>query len=362
VIDVNVKDGAAKVAVDTLVHVEVTSGRLSEVTLKAKGDAIAGDLTDAGWVAKERLEPDTKYVITAVAANADGVKKTLSQTFRTVKLSLDEQTYPSVAPLQGEKVGVGMPVIVYFDLPVKDRAEFERHMTVTSKPAVEGSWHWFSGREVHFRPQEYWPAGAKVNVDLDLNSVPAGNGIYGQQNQDIDFTVGRQVVNKVNLATKKMTHTVDGKKIRTLPISAGDASHQSRNGVKVIMEKFSSIDMDAATTGVDSSDPGYYNMKDVRWAMRVTNSGEFLHAAPWNTGFFGRQNRSHGCTGLSTSDAHWLYERSRRGDIVKFVGGSRSLEDQNGWTDWNIDWSDWVKGSALDPKIVDRSEQSDFSV
>jgi hypothetical protein len=113
------------------------------------------------------------------------------------------------------------------------------------------------------------------------------------------------------------------------------------------MEKFSSVDMDAATTGVDSEDPGYYNISDVRWAMRLTNSGEFIHAAPWSVGSQGRDNVSHGCTGMSTADAKWLYDRSRRGDVVEYVDSPRPLEDRNGWTDWNVPWATWTAGSAL---------------
>ncbi len=95
------------------------------------------------------------------------------------------------------------------------------------------------------------------------------------------------------------------------------------------------------------SDPDYYDISDVRWAMRVTNSGEFLHAAPWSVGSQGRENVSHGCVGMSTADAQWIYDQSRRGDVVKFVNSGRSLEQNNGWTDWNTRWSDWVQGSAL---------------
>ena len=129
-------------------------------------------------------------------------------------------------------------------------------------------------------------------------------------------------------------------------MSTGDSGHKSREGTKIIMEKFSSVDMDAATTGVDSEDPGYYNIKDVRWAMRVTNSGEFLHAAPWSVGSQGRANVSHGCTGISTANAAWLYRQSRRGDVVKFVHSPRP-SSRNGWTDWNLSWDKWQRGSAL---------------
>lgn len=140
---------------------------------------------------------------------------------------------------------------------------------------------------------------------------------------------------------------VDGKDLRTIPVSTGKPGHETRGGTRIIMEKFSSVDMDAATTGVDSTDPDYYDISDVCWAMRVTNSGVFLHAAPWSVGSQGRENVSHGCVGMSTAEAKWVYDRSRRGDVVEFVGSSRSLEPNNGWTDWNVDWDDWEAGSAV---------------
>ena len=91
-----------------------------------------------------------------------------------------------------------MPVIVTFDLPVTDRALFEKHMQVTSTPAQRGSWYWMSDQEAHYRPAAYWQAGTDVSVDLDLNSLPAGNGIYGQESRSIDFQVGDAHVYKVN--------------------------------------------------------------------------------------------------------------------------------------------------------------------
>lgn len=345
----SVQDGATGVAVDQQVYVDGFDGSLTNVSLASEDGSltVAGAQHGVRWTADGYLEPGTTYVLKAAGLGDDGATVTSSTTFTTKDLTLDEQTYPSVAPLQGEKVGVGMPVIVTFDIPVKDRAAFEKRMQVSAQPATEGGWYWLSDSVAHWRPKHFWKAGTKVSVDLALNSVPAGNGIYGQQDQHVDFTVGRKVVTVVNTKTHTMKVHINGRTARTIPVSSGDADHRSRNGVKVIMEKHSSIDMDAATTGVDSDDPGYYNMKGVRWAMRVTNSGEFLHAAPWTAAYQGNANVSHGCVGMSTADAAWIYRQSRRGDVVKYVGSPRKLEPGNGWTDWNRSWAQWLDGSAL---------------
>jgi lipoprotein-anchoring transpeptidase ErfK/SrfK len=344
----NVAQRAADVTVDTIVSVRATHGSISSGRLAtADGTAITGRVAGDAWIASERLEPGTAYRLSVTGQGEDGKTRHITRQFTTQALTLAQQTYPSVAPLQGETVGVGMPVIVRFDVPVKNRALFERNMKVQSTPAVEGSWDWFSDSQVDFRPRTYWPANARVKIRLRLNGLPAGGGIYGQQDQVIDFKVGRKAVSVVNVAKHKLTFEVDDKVVKTIPVTTGDSAHATREGTKVIMEKFSKVNMDAATTGVDSEDPGYYNIKGVRWAMRVTNSGEFLHAAPWSAASQGNANVSHGCTGMSTANADWLYHQSRRGDVVKYVHSPRKLEAHNGWTDWNVPWSQWLKGSAL---------------
>lgn len=345
----NVADQAADIGVDTLVTVEASDGTVTSAELSTGDDegTIDGKVADGVWTAEERLEPATEYTLTAEGENADGTAKTMTSSFATQALTLEQQTYPAVAPLAGETVGVGMPVIVTFDIPVQDKALFEENMHVTTSKDVEGSWSWLSDREVHYRPKEYWPANTDVTVDVDVNGLPAGDGIFGQQDQEIDFTVGRAAISTVDVDSYTLTYTRDGETIRTMPVTSGDATHQTRQGTKVVMEKFESVDMDAASTGVDADAPDYYNIEGVKWAMRLTNSGEFVHAAPWSVGSQGSANVSHGCTGMSTENAGWLYQNSMRGDVITYVDSPRGLEDRNGWTDWNVDWDTWKQGSAL---------------
>jgi lipoprotein-anchoring transpeptidase ErfK/SrfK len=339
-------DGAA-VPIDAPVTVTTTGGALEAVRVASAAGAVQGAVEDGTWTSSSLLEPGTDYSITATATRSDGRRVERTRSFHTVDLTLDEQTFAAVAPLDGETVGVGMPVVVTFDLPVTDRALFEKHMRVTSTPAQRGSWYWLSDREVHYRPARYWKAGSEVSVDLDINSLPAGNGIYGQESRSIDFRVGDSVVSRVDVSTHTMRTFVNGELARTMPISAGKAGWETRSGTKVIIEKFRRKRMNAATIGVDESDPEYYDLSNVQYALRVTYSGEFLHAAPWSSGSQGSANVSHGCVGMSLADAQWLYERTSRGDVVEVTGSERQMTLENGFGDWNLSAAEWKQGSAL---------------
>lgn len=78
----------------------------------------------------------------------------------------------------------------------------------------------------------------------------------------------------------------------------------------------------------------------VPWSVRVTNSGEYVHAASWNTGNIGIRNTSHGCTNLDVDDAHWLCRFSLLGDVVEYPNGSGpTMPSWDGWAWWNLSWS-----------------------
>jgi lipoprotein-anchoring transpeptidase ErfK/SrfK len=349
---VKVKTNVSKsqdVPVDTAVEVTAANGSLRKVEVTSSEGKVAGKVNAAGtgWTATGRLEPGLDYKVRTVAEDQAGEKVTRTTRFHTQDLTLDEQTYPSVAPLQGETVGVGMPVIASFDLPVDDKAAFEKHMVVESTPKQVGAWHWISDTEAHWRPKKYWQAGTEVSVDIDVNSVDAGNGIYGQESRKVDFTVGDANIYKVNAQTHQMKVFQNGNLLRTIPITTGKPGFTTRSGVKVIIEKFESKRMNSETVGINRNSPEAYDIDDVKWAMRVTYSGEFVHAAPWSVGDQGYANVSHGCTGMSTENAGWLYSISKRGDVVEYTGTDRPMTLTNGYGDWNTSFADYREGSAL---------------
>jgi lipoprotein-anchoring transpeptidase ErfK/SrfK len=337
------------VKVDTVLSLQAKDGTFKGVTVRSPKKAVAGSLSaDKGtWTAKDRLEPGTRYRVTSVVVDDDGRTVTKRSAFRTQDLSLDQQTYPSFAPTSGSTVGVGMPVIVRFDVPVHNKAAIQKHLQVTNSSGQKGAWHWISDSEVHWRPVHYWKPGTDVKVTADINSVSAGKGIYGQLSRTSTFHVGQSVISKVNMQTHRMRVFVNGKLARNIPITTGQPGFTTRSGIKVIVEKFRHKRMDSETIGISHDDPNGYDLDDVEYAMRVTYSGEFVHAAPWSVGSQGYANVSHGCTGMSTSNAGWLYGISKPGDVVDYTGTNRQMEFTNGYGDWNEPFSQYKQGSAL---------------
>jgi lipoprotein-anchoring transpeptidase ErfK/SrfK len=341
----------APVKIDTVVRLSAQDGTFERVAVRSGkgGKKLAGELSadKTRWTATQRLEPGTRYRVEAVAVDGEGLEATERSAFRTESLTLDQQTYPSFAPLDGETVGVGMPVIVHFDVPVQDKASIEKHLQVTNTSGQKGAWHWISDSEAHWRPVSYWKPGTDVTVEADINSVSAGNGVYGQMSRTSTFHVGDAVISRVNARSHLMKTFINGKLAKTTPITTGKPGFTTRSGVKVIIEKFRHKRMNSETVGINRDNPEAYDIDDVEYAMRVTYSGEFLHAAPWSVGSQGHANVSHGCTGMSTSDAAWIYNISKRGDVVEYTGTDRPMTLDNGYGDWNASFDSWRAGSAL---------------
>jgi len=199
---------------------------------------------------------------------------------------------------------------------------------------------------VRWRPKDYWQPGTDVVVRSDLAGVNLGQDTWGNDDDRVKFTVGESQISTVDIANHTMVVSRGGEVVRRVPITTGKPGWDTRNGVKVIMSKDREVVMDAASIDVDQDDPEYYRL-DVEYAMRITWSGEYLHAAPWSVRYQGKDNVSHGCTGMSMENATWFYNSSKIGDVVEYVNGSRSMEAWNGYTDWTVSWQDWKQGSAL---------------
>ena len=340
---------AAGVLPTERVTVEAAGGQLRSVSVAdASGAALAGDIsTDATtWNSTGALAYSTSYTVQATAESEDGQKTMQRSTFSTIApITL---VFPSIGPLDGTTVGIGMPVRVYLDAPATDRAEVQRHLTVTATPQQEGAWSWLSDSEVHWRPKVYWQAGTQVTVDVSLFGVDIGEGAWGKENRQISFSVGDAHRSVANALTHQMQVFDGATLVKTIPVSMGRAEggFQTRGGPHVVIDKNREKTMDSTTYGLALDAGGY--VTEVEYATRISNNGEFVHSAPWSLADQGVRNVSHGCINASPENAAWFFEFSQIGDIVEVVGSPQNLGPADGDIyDWAISWEQWLAGSAL---------------
>jgi len=330
------------------VTVRADGGTLSEVTVLAPdGTPVAGVLSAdrTTWRAGELLGYDRTYTVSARAENPGGNPMTAAGSIGTA--SPVTLTYAAAIPHPDlTDVGVGQPIALYFDEDVTDRAAVERRLIVTSTPPVEGAWNWLSGREVHYRPREFWPPGTHVEVDVSIYGVNVGNGIYGQEDRHLEFDVHDQLVARVDSAELALRIYRNGTLIKTMPTALGKPGYETYSGTYVVMDQHAECTMDSSSYGVPIDDTEGYRI-EVEYASRLSNTGIFVHAAPWSVQDQGVRNVSHGCLNVSTADAQWFYENFGRGDVVEVFGTGVPLASTDGFGDWNISWADWRAGSAL---------------
>jgi lipoprotein-anchoring transpeptidase ErfK/SrfK len=371
-VSVSPADGSTDVSPVEPLEITITGGDLADVTVvDAAGNTIPGTAAEnAGatssaapssgasasptgaaavtrvWTPDTQLDYGTTYTLTATAKNADDKEAQAATTFTTV--TPQTLSTPSIGPLNGMTVGVGLPIRVYFDDPVTDKAAVESHLQVTSSQPTDGVWSWVNDAEVHFRPSTYWPANTDVTLNANLYGVDLGNGIWGEKNRTVSFHVGAKHVSVADAGTHTLTVYDGDQVVQTFPMSAGSNANPTRNGVHVVTEMNRKMVMDSSTFGLAVDAPGGYRA-DVEYATRISNNGEFVHAAPWSVGSQGHANVSHGCINLSTDRAAWFFDFSQPGDVVEVknsVGPPLSRADGDIF-DWTISWDDWKAGSAL---------------
>jgi lipoprotein-anchoring transpeptidase ErfK/SrfK len=345
-------DGAKKVRPDRGVAIKAARGKLGAITVKAGTKEIAGEFNAARteWRSTWALKPSTSYAVTAVATNAEGLSTQAVSRFKTLKP--DETISASLDWIlegnQGKDYGVGMPIILNFDEPVYNKSRVEEALEVRATKPVEGAWRWVGDQQVIYRTKTYWPAHQKVTLVAHLAGVRVAKGVYGTKNFTRKFKIGESRISKVNLKSHKMTVRIDGKKKRSVPVSGGNGStteYTTTSGTHLTMEKGNPTLM--VSPGRKPGDPGYYK-ELINYAVRISNSGEYLHQTPGAIYCLGHANCSHGCVRQPAKDAIWFYKNVQPGDVVDVTGTKRGLSWDNGWSFWEMSWKKWKKGSALD--------------
>jgi lipoprotein-anchoring transpeptidase ErfK/SrfK len=346
-LEITPADGDTDALLSTEIGTE-TDGEITEVRLaSADGDPIGGSMRDDGtsWVPDQPLAPDTRYTAQVTSTGADGQTTTAETSFTTMAAP-SSRTDTGLYLFDDQEYGVAMPVVVEFVQPVPEdaRADVQRRMFVSTDPPQPGVWSWYpSGTVAFYRAEEYWQPGTTLDVRIALDGVPTGNGRYGDTDRSATATIGDHLEMRVDNETKTMKVYENGDVIRTMPVSLGKPSTPSSSGHMVIMSRERETVFD--TFAELGPEEGY--RIDIEYAMRLTWSGQFIHAAPWSEGDQGERNVSHGCVNLSTSNAEWLFGVAKVGDPVIVSGTEDQLEYGNGWTAWDLSWEEFIEGSAL---------------
>lgn len=323
------------------ITVRASGGRITRVVARSGGKRVSGRLNAAGtvWHSTWALEVTQRYTVTATAVGSSGEPVTRTSRFRTFT---PKNTFTTQI-IEGYKqtYGVGMPIILYFDHPVADRAAVERALEIkTSKPVV-GAWHWdarcnLAAVCLYFRPRRYWPPHTQVSFAAHLNGVEAAPGLYGDHTLTQRFRIGSSLRVVADTADHHMNVYREGKLFAHWPISSGKPGDETPNGTYLTIEKANPVDMVG---------PGY-NI-EVPWSVRFTWSGDYLHDAYWSVSDQGFTNVSHGCVNMSPEDAETFYKMAVPGDPVTITGSPRAGTWDNGWTMWFLSWKRWLRGSAL---------------
>jgi lipoprotein-anchoring transpeptidase ErfK/SrfK len=329
------------------VSVKVATGTFTDVTLRdAEGKAVEGALSAdrTSWTASGRLKYAEKYTWSGTATGEDGNPAPLSATFTTLTPAKQLRSVLNIG--DGRTVGVAAPIEIQFDGHVTDRAAVEKTLSVQTSKPVEGAWGWLpdenGGSRIHYRTKAYWPANTKVTVTAKLFGVDYGGGAYGRADVTSTFSIGRAQIVKADANSHRIVVMRDGKQVANYPASYGLASDPDRNtrsGVHVVSEKFTDKRMVSQQFDYDLVE---------KWAVRMSNNGEFIHANPATTGVQGSSNVTHGCINLSVDNAKAYYDSAIYGDPVEVTGTPVKLASRDGdiW-DWTLSWDQWKGLSAI---------------
>ena len=213
----------------------------------------------------------------------------------------------AVLPANGAVVGVAHPVVVTFTAPVTDRVAAERsiHITQPNEPDnMPGHFEWVENNVVQWVPNHYWPAHTHVSV--------------GVQALTTGFETGDALLGVASISEHTFTVSRNGEVLRTMPASMGKPSRPTPIGSFTALEKDRTVVMDSRTIGIPLSSPEGYKIT-AQYAVRITNSGVYVHSAPWSVDSQGHANVSHGCINLSPDNAAWYFNQVSVGDPVQVV-------------------------------------------
>ncbi|WP_233533856.1 Ig-like domain-containing protein [Kitasatospora sp. SolWspMP-SS2h] len=340
-------DGATGVKPTGEVKVTATAGKLTSVKVTGPdGVEVPGQIAaDGSWAPTGSLLVATAYTVDALAEDDKGVVANARSGFTTLTPDKEAGTSDNIA--DAGTYGVGMIVSVRFKRSVVNKDAVKAGITFETSDGTEVRGHWVNDKRIDFRPENYWNADTKVTIHYKLKNVETAPGVYGDVDKDEPFTIGRSQVSTVDVNTHRMSVVRDGRQTDTVEFTAGKPGYDTWNGVMVVEALEGTTRM--TSNGVTKEGSGDEYDLVVPHAMRLTDSGTYVHGNSWSAGVIGRSNGSHGCIGVTDTakggddtPAGKLYNSSMVGDVFKVVNSKgATVSIDNGLGGWNTPWAQW---------------------
>ncbi|HEX6522401.1 MAG TPA: Ig-like domain-containing protein [Streptosporangiaceae bacterium] len=335
------------------ITVTASRGTITGISVRTAGEPVSGTLNAAKtvWHSQWALDVSQSYTI---AATATGAGKTVTRTASFRTLSPVQTFTTEIIEGNQQTYGVGIPIVLYFSHQITDKAAVERALQIRAAKPVIGAWYWddscgMAPTCAYFRPRDYWPANTTVTFTGHLDGVEGAPGVYGYHTLSQTFTIGDSLIVTASTRSHFMNLYRNGHLIDHWPISTGRPGDDTPDGTYVTIDKGNPVDMVG---------PGY-NI-EVPWSVRITWSSDYLHDAYWSVGEQGFTNVSHGCVNMPPADAEAYYNMEVPGDPVTISGSPRGGAWDNGWTQWFLPWSQYLKGSALHMAVQAGPDGSTF--
>jgi len=157
-------DGAKNADPSAGVTVTAVHGRLQAVTVTPVGGTAASSGNPSGpvtgslnadgtsWHTQWALGVSQRYAVTATAT-VNGKASTTTSTFTTLTPNATFSTH--IFEAGGQQYGVGMPILLQFSQPIKDKVAVEQALEIKTSTPVIGAWYWDNSQTLAFRPRDY---------------------------------------------------------------------------------------------------------------------------------------------------------------------------------------------------------------
>ena len=172
--------------------------------------------------------------------------------------------------------------------------------------------------------------------------------MWGSGQFSESFAVGDARISYANLARRRDDRHVE-RPDDSVPTrsAAGGPEYPTMNGIHIVLDKEPVVHMVSSTVGIPVNSPNGYD-EYVYNDVHISDSGEYVHAAPWSVYAQGVTNVSHGCINLGPSNSLDFYNFSGTGDVVEVTGSPRPPDlGDHGTMDWSTPWSEWTPGRVV---------------